>query len=101
MNDADPEIKRKLFDMIMARSGEERFMMGVRSFDAAREIVLASLPKDLPHDELNRRLFERIYGASIEEIVKQTRNGEELRSGFRIISRSSPTSKQNVNSAES
>src|SRR5438132_5179410 len=78
MNDTDPEIERKLFDMIMARSGEERFMMGVRSFDAAREIILASLPKDLPHDELNRRLFERIYGADIEEIVKQTRNGEEL-----------------------
>jgi len=33
----------------------------------------------LPHDELNRRLFERIYGASIEEIVKQTRDGEELK----------------------
>ena len=75
----DPEIERKFFEMIMARSGEERFMMGVRSFDAAREIVLASLPKNLPHDELNRRLFERIYGASIEEIVKQTRDGEELR----------------------
>src|SRR5204863_8262821 len=77
MNDTDPEIERKFFDMIMARSGEERFMMGVRSFDAAREIVLASLPKDLPHDELSRRLFVRIYGASIEEIVKQTRYGKE------------------------
>jgi len=78
MNNTNPEIERKFFDMIMAHSGEERFMMGVRSFDAAREIVLASLPKDLPHDELSRRLFERIYGASIEEIVKQTRDGEEL-----------------------
>jgi len=78
MNDTDPEIERRFFDMIMARSGEERFIMGVRSFDAARDIVLASLPKDLPHDELNRRLFERIYGASIEETVKQTRDREEL-----------------------
>jgi len=78
MNDTDPEIERRFFDMIMARSGEERFIMGVRSFDAARDIVLASLPKDLPQDELNRRLFERIYGASIEETVKQTRDREEL-----------------------
>lgn len=39
MNDTDPEIKRTFFDMIMARSGAERVMMGVRSFDAAREIV--------------------------------------------------------------
>jgi hypothetical protein len=50
--------------MLMARSNEERFMMGVRSFDAAREIVLASLPKDLPPEELKRRLYQRIYGES-------------------------------------
>ena len=55
--------------MLMARSGEERFMMGVRSFDAARAIVLASLPKDLPQEELKRRLFERIYGAPMEDFV--------------------------------
>lgn len=69
MNDTSPEIERKVFEMIMARSGEERFMMGVRSFDAAREIVLASLPKDLPARELKRMLFERIYGAPMEDFV--------------------------------
>jgi hypothetical protein len=31
-------------------------------FDAARAMVLASLPADLPPQELKRRLFERIYG---------------------------------------
>jgi hypothetical protein len=69
MNDTSPEIEQKVFEMLMARSGEERFMMGVRSFDAARAIVLASLPKDLPQEELKRRLFERIYGAPMEDFV--------------------------------
>jgi hypothetical protein len=69
MNDTPPEIEQKVHEMMMARSNEERFMMGVRSFDAAREIVLASLPKDLPEDELRRRLFERIYGAPMEAFV--------------------------------
>ena len=69
MTDTSPEIERKFREMIMARSNEERFMMGIRSFDAAREIVLASLPKDLPEDELKRRLFERIYGAPMESFV--------------------------------
>jgi hypothetical protein len=78
VNDTDPDFARRFFNMIMARTGEERFMMGISSFDAAREIVLASLPKDLPQNELNRKLFERIYGASIEQIVKQTRDGEDL-----------------------
>jgi len=69
MDDTSPEIEKRLHEMIMSRSGEERFMMGVQSFDAAREIVLASLPKDLPPDELKRRLFERIYGAPMENFV--------------------------------
>ena len=64
MNDTPPEIARRVREMLMARSNEERFMMGVRSFDAAREIVLASLPKDLPPEELKRRLYQRIYGES-------------------------------------
>ena len=48
--------------MMMQRSGEERFIMGALMFDAAREIVIASLPSDLPPSELKRRLFERLYG---------------------------------------
>ncbi len=69
MNDTSPDIERKIFQMYMALSGEERFMMGVRSFDAARDIVLASLPTDLPEDELKHRLFERIYGGPMEDFV--------------------------------
>ena len=53
----------------MARSGAERLLMGSRMFDAARAMVLASLPKDLPEEELKRRLFERIYGAPMEDFV--------------------------------
>lgn len=70
MNDTEPDIARRFFDMMMSRSGEERFMMGVRSFEAARGIVLASLPKDLSKDELNHRLFERLYGAPLEDFLK-------------------------------
>ena len=73
MNDTDPEVARKFRELIMARSGEERFMMGIRSFDVARDIARASLPKDLTEEELNHRLFERIYGAPLEDFV--TRNG--------------------------
>lgn len=70
MSDTEPEVARKFYEMIMSRSGEERFMMGIRSFEAAREMVLASLPKDLTNDELRTRLFERIYGAPLEVVLK-------------------------------
>ena len=77
MNDTDPAIAKKFHELLMSRSGEERFMMGIRSFDAARAIVLSSIPRDLPPAELQHRLFERIYGAKIEELVKVVRDGPE------------------------
>ena len=62
MTDTPPEIAEVVRQKLMARSGEERFLMGVRSFEAAREMVLASLPAGLPREELKRRLFQRLYG---------------------------------------
>jgi hypothetical protein len=62
MTDTPPEIAELVRQKLMARSGEERFMMGIRSFDAARAIVLASLPPGLSAEERKRELFQRIYG---------------------------------------
>ena len=62
MTDTPPEIAALVRQRIMARSPEERFMMGIASFEAAREIVLASLPKNLSPEDLKRQLYQRIYG---------------------------------------
>jgi hypothetical protein len=62
MTDTPPEIAEMVRQRLMARSGAERFLMGVRMFDAARAMVLASLPAGLPPEELKRQLFQRIYG---------------------------------------
>lgn len=62
MDDTAPEVREMMAAMLMRRSGEERFIMGALMFDAARELVIASLPPDLPPSELKRRLFERMYG---------------------------------------
>ena len=70
MTDTEPEISQKFYEMIMTRSGEERFMMGIRSFEAARAIVIASLPRDLSERDFNHRLFERFYGASVDEVLR-------------------------------
>jgi len=74
MNDTPREIEEKVHEMMMARSGAERLIMGARMFDAARAIVIASLPKDLPEDELKRRLFERIYGQPLEYFLDDGRS---------------------------
>jgi hypothetical protein len=62
MTDTPPEIAEMVRQRLMARSGEERFMMGVASFEAARAIVLASLPEGLSPEEQKRQLYQRIYG---------------------------------------
>jgi hypothetical protein len=62
MTDTPPEIDAMVRDRLMALPGTERFLMGVRMFDAARRMVLASLPTGLSEAERKRLLFERIYG---------------------------------------
>ncbi len=62
MTDTLPEIAELVRQKLMARSAEERFLMGVRMFDAARAMALASLPSGLSAEELKRQLFQRLYG---------------------------------------
>jgi hypothetical protein len=64
MNDTSPEIAEFVRQRLMARSGPERFVMGTRMFDAARAVVIASLPKGLTSDQLRRELFRRLYGTA-------------------------------------
>jgi hypothetical protein len=65
MTDTPPEIERTLRDKIMARSGEERFIIGAQMFDSACEMVKASLPQGLSKAEQRRQLFKRLYGKEI------------------------------------
>ena len=65
VTDTPPEIEQIVREKIMARSCEERFIMGSRMFDSTLEMIKASLPKDLSEPELRRLLFKRIYGQEI------------------------------------
>jgi hypothetical protein len=69
VNDTSSEIRALVHDRLMQRSGEERMIMGSASFDAAREIMIASLPTGLSAIEFRKRLFERIYGNSDPELT--------------------------------
>lgn len=62
LSDTAPEIAELVRSRLMARTAEERFLMGVQMFDAAREMTLASLPPDLSDRARQELLFERTYG---------------------------------------
>ncbi len=68
MDDTSTEVKEIVREMMLGRSGEERFVMGALMFDAARELIISSLPQNLPPLEFKRRLFERIYGFPLETV---------------------------------
>jgi len=60
--DTTPEMHERYVAMLMARSNEERFLMGLRMFETARALVLASAPPGLSGIDLKRWLYQRIYG---------------------------------------
>jgi hypothetical protein len=64
MTDTPPEIEQMVRRMMMERSNEERFLMGVWMFEAARKMILASIPSDLPEAERRVRFFQRVYADS-------------------------------------
>jgi hypothetical protein len=65
VTDTSPEIDEMVRVRLMALSGAERFRMGVQMFDAARRMVLASLPAGLTEAERKRLLFERLYDEAL------------------------------------
>ena len=62
LTDTPPQIAEMVRARIMALNGAERFLIGVRMFEAARRMALASFPVDLLEPERRRLLFERFYG---------------------------------------
>ena len=62
VTDTSPEIAEMVRTRLMTRTAEERFLMGVGMFEAAREMILASLPADLSPRERRENLFHRTYG---------------------------------------
>ena len=62
MTDTSTDIAAIVHTRLMAKSGAERFLMGVRMHEAARRMVLASFPSGTSASEIRRLLRERFYG---------------------------------------
>lgn len=62
MTDTTPEIAAMVHARLMAKTGEERFLMGIRMHEAARRMVMASFPAGISDEQRKRLLFERFYG---------------------------------------
>lgn len=67
VRDTTPEINQMMFARMMALSGAERIAMGCDMFDAARAMVVASLPEGLSDAERRRLIFKRIYAEELPD----------------------------------
>lgn len=80
MYDSSSSVEEFYREKLMERSPEERFMMGIRMFETARSMVLASLPANLSHKERCFNLFLRFYGheldANIQNEVRRRISGD-------------------------
>jgi len=79
MKNTPPEIEERMREMMTARSGTERVIMGCEIFDTFRAMIIASLPKDLPEEEFKKQLFERIYGAPMEAFLSGVIDDSKVR----------------------
>jgi hypothetical protein len=67
MTDTPPEIASMVRARIMSLPASERFRMGTQMFEAARRMILASLPAGLSEREQKQLLFQRIYGERLPD----------------------------------
>ena len=74
MKDTGPEIEEIFFNMMMAKSGEERLKMGFNMYEMSRKIVIASILQDNPgmsDKEIKVALFNRFYENDLPSDIRQ------------------------------
>ena len=67
MEDTTPEIKTIYRRLLMSRTEEERFIMCAEMFETAREIAIASMPKNLSEADQKRYIYEQLYGEPLPD----------------------------------
>ena len=67
MNDTAPDIAAYVDSRYAAMNPETRFLIGIRMFDAARELVEASIPEAIRGIDRRREICRRLYPALVDD----------------------------------
>ena len=77
MKDTSPEMEKMQFQMMMKFDPNKRIELGCEMFMAARELIISSLPKDLPEQEFKRQYYKKMYGENLpEDFFKNVNNNK-------------------------
>lgn len=67
MNDTSAEMEKIQFQMMMKLTPNERIGYASEMFMAAREMILASLPKGLSEKEQKKQYYQKMYGEPLPD----------------------------------
>ncbi|MEA3368742.1 MAG: hypothetical protein U9Q24_00060 [Candidatus Ratteibacteria bacterium] len=74
MIDTSPAMNSKFYQLIMAKSKEERLLMGCSMFDTAKQIVKNAIANHNPgitSQTMRKEIFLRFYGKDFNKAEKQ------------------------------
>lgn len=72
MNDTAPDVAEYVRGRYAAMTPETRFLIGIRMFDTARELVEASIASDLTEIERRRQICHRLYPSLVDQVFPRT-----------------------------
>lgn len=67
MNDTTADIRRIQFQMMKKLSPNRRIELACEMFQMAREMIIASIPKDLSEQDFKKQLYFRTDGEHLPE----------------------------------
>ena len=67
LNDTHPEIEKKLRELYLKLTPEEKFKKMLSLCQTAREIVLSQMPQDISPEERRKKLFIAYYKQDFSE----------------------------------
>lgn len=74
MNDTPPEIASQFRRLMMAKSNEQRLIMGCSMYDTARQIARSAIYSQHPQitpQEMKKEIFLRFYGHEFSQTDKE------------------------------
>jgi hypothetical protein len=69
MEDTTRQNRKLVYDIVMSKPVEERFLMCAGLYEDAKELAAIGIPQGLTVEERNEFVFRRIHGASPTEMV--------------------------------
>lgn len=69
MEDTTRECRRLVYDIVMSKTVEERFLMCAQLYEDAKELAKVGMPEGLSEPEQEAFIFERLHGVSASQLV--------------------------------